>query len=124
MSGLTSGRNRGNAGRGLLISSFGVGGSITLVAGNIPAVGELMTGILASGELARVWFNCCRVTIVAIRSESSDPELTVVKSVVFDESEKSFLCPGGKGSVEGTPVRSVKGLTKRKVDEPEKTHCQ
>ena len=59
-----------------------------------------MTGILASGEPTKVCFDCCKVTIVAICSESSDPELT---PVAFDDPEKSFLCPNGGGSA----IRSV-----------------
>jgi hypothetical protein len=111
-------RNRGNANCGWPISSFGFDGNITLVAGSIPGVAELMTGILASGEPALVCFDCCRVTIVAIDSGSSDHSLATVKSpVVFDDAENSFLCPGGGGSVDGVPVRSIKVLAKRMTDE-------
>lgn len=74
----------------------------------IPGVIGVMTGILESGDPTWVRCDCCRVTIVAIGSGSSDPELATVKmSVVFDDPETSFLCPSG-GFVMGTPVRSVK----------------
>ena len=103
---LTSCRNRETAGRGWLMSNFGFDGNVTLVAGKILGVVELTTGTLESGDATYVCFDCCRVMIVAICSGSSDPELATVKPpVVFDDAEKSFLCPGGGGSL----VRSVKG---------------
>lgn len=107
-SGLTSARNRGSDGCGELISSFGLDGRVTLVAGKNPTVVGLITGILASGEPSYVCFDCCNVTIVAAGSGSLDPELATVKSPVsFDDPEKSFLCPS-RGSAVGPPVRSTK----------------
>jgi len=97
---LTSCRSRETAGRGALISNFGFDGNVTLVAGKILGVVGLTTGSLASGDPTYVCFDCCRVTIVAAGSGSSDPELATVKPpVAFDDAEKSFLCPGGGGSL-------------------------
>jgi len=87
------------------MSNFGLDGNITLVAGKIPGVVGLITGSLASGEPTWVCFACCKVTIVAIDSGPSDPELAAVKPVAFEDPEKSFLCPSGGGSVKGVPVR-------------------
>lgn len=90
------------------MSSLGLEGRATLVAGDIPTPAELMTGILASGELSRVCFDCCKVTIVATCTGSNDSELAIVKSPVsFDDPENSFLCPN-RGSVGGPSVKSAK----------------
>ena len=70
------------------MSSLGLEGRATLVAGDIPTPAELMTGILASGELSRVCFDCCKVTIVATCTGSNDSELAIVKSRVPGISAK------------------------------------
>lgn len=58
---------------------------------------------------------------MAIGSGSSDAKLATVKSpVVFDDPEKPFLCPRRGGSIDGTPVRSVKASANWASNGPKK----